>query len=345
MSRASRNLFNDAPAKPEQGLPARSELLPGSAQYPELLLELKDVPKKLYALGNIALLGQPALAIVGARKATAYGLECAERFARRAAAWGVTVVSGGAIGCDMAAHRGALDAGGNTVVVLGSGADVVYPLRARNLLREVLAQGGVLLSEAPWGSPPVAWAFSRRNRIIAALAKATLIVEAGLPSGTFQTADHTLALGNEVLVVPGPIFSATCKGANRLLSQGACPVVDDESFDDVLSRIFGPAQHFGLSTPCLPLNEAAPSEDSLSSGNRCAARGEATLAPLEIRLRQITAGIMADLSANPMTMEALAQAHTWDTMEVVRTISTLEVKGEVVRLRDGRYMTKPGKGA
>ncbi|MDR1358185.1 MAG: DNA-processing protein DprA [Coriobacteriales bacterium] len=358
-SAESRDLLDSFSSDGGEGsaLPTRSELLPGSALFPKNLLQLKDTPRKLYALGEVRTLSLPAIAIVGARKATAYGLECAERFARKAAYWGVAVVSGGAIGCDMAAHQGALRAGGNTIVVLGSGADVVYPLRARSLFKEVLEAGGTLVSEAPWGSAPLTWAFSKRNRIIAALAGATLIVEAGLPSGTFQTADHTLALGNEVLVVPGPIFSNTSKGSNRLLAQGAVPIVDDESFEDALTQLFGPR----LSRACnVQANAAAVSRREPAEcehqgrggiggddGGCCggdvvggSSSKAATLSPQEIVLRQLTERLCTDLSANPMTVDNLAAAYQKDVVEIIRVVSKLEVSGELERLRDGRYMTR-----
>ncbi|MDR1088583.1 MAG: DNA-processing protein DprA [Coriobacteriales bacterium] len=339
---ASRNLLDSfsSDGVEASALPNRSELLPGSALFPKNLLQLRDTPRKLYVLGEVRTLSMPAIAIVGARKATTYGLECAERFARKAAYWGVAVVSGGAIGCDMAAHRGALEAGGTTIVVLGSGADVVYPLRARALFKEVLEAGGTLVSEAPWGSAPLTWAFSKRNRIIAALAGATLIVEAGLPSGTFQTADHTLALGNEVLVVPGPIFSNTSRGSNRLLAQGAVPIVDDESFEDALTQLFGPR----LSRAC-DLGASGAGESEFASNESVSQEGAVqsdavSLGPQEIILRQLTNHVMADLSANPMTVDDIAAAYQKDVVEIIRVVSKLEVSGELERLRDGRYMTR-----
>ncbi len=346
--RLSRELLNraDDELRPKQALAERSELLPGSTLFPSRLQQLKDTPRKLYALGNVATLGSPALAIVGARKATPYGLECAQRFGKLAARWGITVVSGGAIGCDMAAHRGALDGGGSTVVVLGSGADVVYPLRARSLFMEVLEAGGVLLSEAPWGSPPLSWAFSKRNRIIAALAEATLIVEAGLPSGTFQTADHSLALGNEVLVVPGPIFSKESKGSNRLLAQGAVPIVDDESFADALAQIFGSRCMMPFGNAWYKGNPANIKQDvqvdTTPTQNIGCQEGEATLAPDALKARILSEKILAGLQANPMTIDALAVAYRQNTVEIVRIVSQLEISGLIERLRDGRYMTKPG---
>ncbi len=332
---ASRELFDEILVEDiqKQALPERSELLQSSVLFPQQLLQLKDAPNKLYALGKVEALNTPAIAIVGARKATTYGLECARRFARKAALWGITVVSGGAIGCDMAAHKGALGAGGCNVVVLGSGADVVYPLRARSLFKEILAAKGALISEAPWGSPPLAWAFSKRNRIIAALAQATLIVEAGLPSGTFQTADHTLALGNEVLVVPGPIFSKESKGSNRLMAQGAIPIIDDESFEDALAHIFGPRR--AVANPM-----GVVCSHVTASGQESEAYDTSSLGPKELKQHYFMEHIIMDLSANPMTIDALAQAHRKDTVEVIRAITKLEIEGKVERLRDGRYMTK-----
>ena len=214
------------------------ELLPSSADWPVGLAELTHPPEKLYLIGNPDALSQPAIAIVGSRKATPYGLICAQRFARRAAFQGLTVVSGGAVGCDQAAHQGALELESQTIVVLGCGADVVYPNKAKPLFEQILANGGLIVSELPWGAPPASWAFVKRNRLIAALAEATLIIEAGIPSGTFSTADATLALGRELLVVPGSILSKQSAGCNYLLSQGAWPIIDDKSFDTALFEIF-----------------------------------------------------------------------------------------------------------
>jgi len=256
----------------------------------------------------------PALAIVGARKATPYGLSCAHRFARRTAQAGVVVVSGGAIGCDQAAHRGALEGKGKTIVVLGCGGDVIYPARARHLFEEVLATGGLIVSEAPWGSPPSRWGFRRRNRIIAALAQATLIVEAGLPSGTFSTADATLAQGKDVWVVPGSIDSQESQGSNRLLLQGAAPIIGMESFDDMLSSIFKQSIQtqidFGFSGVCSINMPSGPEGVILKA---CAAR--------------------------PMHAEELIEIASVELLQVVRLLSALELKRKISRLRDGRYIT------
>jgi len=210
----------------------------GSEVYPDSLRELSSAPKRLYLVGDPAAL-QPGLAVIGARRATPYGLGCAGRFARIAADKGVTIISGGARGCDSEAHRAALDAGSPTVVFLGGGCDNLYPPEHGSLFQRIVDAGGAIVSEHPWDFKPLPYTFRARNRLIAGLAEAVLIVEAGLPSGTFSTADEALAMGKEVLVVPGAITSPSSHGSNRLLYQGAIPVVDDESFEDVLFSTLG----------------------------------------------------------------------------------------------------------
>jgi DNA processing protein len=282
-------------------------------RYPEGLYRVERPPARVYVRGACEVLAAPALAIVGARKATPYGLSCARRFARLAAMRGIVVVSGGAIGCDQAAHGGALEIGGRTVVVLGCGADVVYPARGGAIFSQALAEGGAIVSEAPWGSPPSRWGFRRRNRLIAGIAQATLIVEAGLPSGTFSTADAALAQGKEVLAVPGSIFARESRGANRLISQGAVPIVDDESFEDVLVQIFGPTLH-----RCAPLPSAiAPVPNVARDGARAKA--------------------LEALAQQPLRAEELLGVCGDDVVEVIRCLTSLELAGCVTRLRDGRY--------
>lgn len=196
----------------------------GEDGYPFELEDLSDPPETLYGMGNPALLGG-GIAIIGSRKATPYGLACARQFASWAAAHEIPVISGAAIGCDLESHKAAIEVDGPTVAVLPCGADVDYPRRAARILDSV-RQKGVVVSEAPWGSVPKRWSFVRRNRIIAALSVAVLVVEAGLPSGTFTTADYALELSREVFAVPGSIFAPECRGSNRLIRQGAPPITD-----------------------------------------------------------------------------------------------------------------------
>lgn len=216
----------------------RWEIARGEAGYPQAFDVLERPPERLYVVGNPAAMRE-GLAVVGARKATPYGKSCAKRFAGLAASRGIAIISGGARGCDTVAHEAALAAGAPTVVFLGGGCDELYPSENAGLFQRVVDAGGAVVSEHPWGFKPLPFAFRERNRLIASLAKATLIVEAGLPSGTFSTADEALAANREVLVVPGAVTSPASHGANRLIYQGATPVIDDESFGDILFGLFG----------------------------------------------------------------------------------------------------------
>lgn len=209
-----------------------------SEMFPENLSTIARPPKKLYGVGNPEAL-QAGLAVIGARKATPYGESCARRFSRIAAEKGIVIISGGARGCDSEAHRAALSSSGMTVAFLGGGCDEIYPAGHFTLFQRMIDAGGAVVSEHPWDTRPLPYLFRERNRLIAGLAAAVLIVEAGLPSGTFSTADEALDAGREVLVVPGSITSPVSLGSNRLLFQGATPIVDDESFEEVLFRVFG----------------------------------------------------------------------------------------------------------
>ena len=286
-----------------------------SPDYPPALLDLHDPPARLYVQGDASAL-RPGLAIIGARRATPYGLSCASRFAEMAACMGVTVISGGAIGCDQAAHQGALAGGGKTVVVLGCGANVVYPKRAKALFERIVSEGGALVSEQPWGAPPLKWCFRNRNRIIATLARAVLIVEAGLPSGTFSTADAALEANRDVLVVPGSIFSRESRGSNRLLAEGATPIVDDESFSSAIDQVFNDG--IGLR---LEGGEMLP------------------LPPCEIS--DVQRRILTIVTAEPTTPELLAVSLCRGVVETVRDLSYLEAHGVVARYPDGRFGLNP----
>ncbi len=165
------------------------------------------------------------MTIVGTRKATAYGARAAEAFAAAFASRGVAVVSGMALGIDGRAHRASLEVGGLTVGVLGCGADIVYPRSHRTLYERILEQG-VILSELPPGTPPGRWTFPQRNRLLAALGDAVLVVEGSRLSGAMQTADRSLELGRPVFAVPGPISVESHSGCNQLLYEGAVPAVD-----------------------------------------------------------------------------------------------------------------------
>jgi DNA processing protein len=196
------------------------ELRRGEPGYPERLLDCAGPPARLWARGNLALLDRPCAAIVGTRRATAYGERVARELGRVLALAGATVVSGLARGIDGAAHRGALDVNGATCAVLGTGLDVAYP-RAHAPLQETIGEHGLLLSELEPANAAHAGSFPRRNRIIAALSAVTIVVEAGAKSGALITAACALEQGRAVAVVPGPIDVPQTLGSNELLRDGA----------------------------------------------------------------------------------------------------------------------------
>ena len=202
-------------------------------RYPPLLGHLHDRPLVLFARGDRALLEQTTVAIVGTRRATEHGLDAAHTMSAGIARFGVTIVSGMALGIDTAAHRAALTVRGPTLAVLGAGIDVPYP-RSNADLHEDIAERGLLVSEFLPGTPPDRPNFVRRNRIIAALAQAVLVVEAPVKSGALTTVEHALDLNREVLAVPGPIGRESCEGSNRLLRDGAAVALEPA---DVLDQI------------------------------------------------------------------------------------------------------------
>ena len=195
----------------------------GSADYPPALAECPTAPGRLWIRGDISLLGRRCVAIVGTRSATAYGERVAHELARTLALAGACVVSGLARGIDGAAHRGALEAGGATIAVLGTGVDVVYP-RAHAQLQATIGARGLLVSELAPANVAHGGSFPKRNRIIAALASVTVVVEAPHKSGALITAAHALELGRTVAVVPGPIDIPQAQGSNELLRDGAMPI-------------------------------------------------------------------------------------------------------------------------
>jgi DNA processing protein len=211
----------------------------GDDGYPAPLHELDEPPAVLHGIGDAGLVRgirrDTAVTIVGSRHPSSYGLEVAEELGYLLAGAGLVVVSGMALGIDAAAHRGALEAGGSTVAVLGSGPDVVYPRSERRLYERIVATCAVV-SEMPPGTVPGPGCFPRRNRIMAALGTLTVVVEAAQPSGSLITAEDAAKLGREVGAVPGRVTSRVARGTNGLLAEGAAVIRDAQ---DVLDRMLG----------------------------------------------------------------------------------------------------------
>lgn len=305
----------------------RFEISPEDEGYPEALRCISRPPKRLFGIGDPGAL-QEGLAVVGARKATPYGRECAKRFASLAARAGIVIISGGARGCDSAAHYAALYEGAPTVAFLGGGCDQIYPAENYDLFQQIINTHGAVVSEHEWGYPALPHSFRERNRLIAGLARATLIVEAGLPSGTFSTADEALNASKEVLVVPGAITSASSRGANRLLYQGATPVVDDDSFQDILFALYGCLKQEVVGG----LDKVGPPDASQPGP------------PDSSQLRN---PLLAAISARPTSLEELCALVGNTSSEFGNALAQVafqmgkyEREGLAVRLPDGRYAAR-----
>lgn len=226
--------------------------------YPSGLSDAADGPWALIGRGEEALIDrlepEAAVTVVGSRRATAYGRQVARDLSRELAGAGMIVVSGLAFGIDACAHRGAIDAGGPTIAVLGCGPDTAYPAAHRSLWRQVTEVGAVV-SELPPGSTPWRWSFPARNRVMAALAGMTVVVEAAVRSGSLITADLAAELGRDLGAVPGPVTSRPSAGPNDLLAKGACVVRDAQ---DVLDAMLGAGVRPALRTgPALDGAQAA----------------------------------------------------------------------------------------
>jgi DNA processing protein len=280
-------------------------ILPGDAAYPPLLSEIAEPPAALYLWGNASLLARPAAAIVGSRNHTPYGAE-ATRLLAGGVARAAVVVSGMARGLDAIAHQAALDAGGDTIGVLGNGFGVIYPVANRALYERVAAVG-CLLTELSPGERPRVSTFPRRNRIIAGLAGVTVVVEAAVGSGALITADCALDQGRSVLAVPGPITSPTSTGCNKLIQQGAKPAL---CAADVLEEL-------GLSVA------QGTSEDVRAphSGRRAS---PADLNPLQRTLWE-------SISAESAHVDALVSSSGEDVGTVLTALTELEMRGLVVQ--------------
>lgn len=270
--------------------------------YPALLALIPDPPALVWVRGQLPL-DMPAVALVGSRAATPHGLEMAWTLASGLARAGVVIVSGLARGIDAAAHHGAMDGGGRTVAVLGSGVDVIYPPEHRGLADGVTGRGA-LLSEFCPGTPPRAWHFPRRNRIISGLAVVTVVVEASARSGSLITAARALDQGRGVMVVPGGVLGGRNRGGHALLKDGAGVV---ESVEDILDEVYGVGLFAGPDTS--PVRPAPP--DSV--------------------LRAMRPG-------EPCDVVFLSRVTGLDASQVLGRLAALELDGWVNRAGGGRFV-------
>lgn len=275
-------------------------LCPFDPDFPGVLPHLATPPTLLFGLGDRRLLPRPAVAIVGSRHPTGYGVEVTRTAARVAGAAELVVVSGMARGLDAVAHWGALEGGGATIGVLGNGLGVVYPAANRGLYERVAADG-LLLTEHPPGERPNAGSFPRRNRLISALARVTLVVEAAADSGALITAREALNQGKDVLAVPGPVTSRTSAGTNRLIFEGAAPYLEPDDF-----LRYYPEVHPEFRAA---VRKASP--DGVAS----------------LRLRNDLRRLYESLDGVPRTVDALVEELRLAPSEVIAGLSELEIVG------------------
>ncbi len=280
-----------------------------AASYPVALTTITDPPPVLWTRGRIDALRIPAVAIVGSRAASPYGLAVAGQLAADLAARGLAIVSGLARGVDSAAHRGALSAGGVTIAVLGSGVDVVYPPEHASLAADIDATGAVVSELVP-GTRPLQWFFPLRNRIISGLSRAVVVIEAGEKSGSLITARCALEQGRDVLAVPGNILSGRNRGAHALLRDGAKIV---ESADDILEEL------------CLATVSGARAEGA-EGGLQAAS--DASVDPV---LRCLVPGEASDL-------DEIAERSGVKTPRLLPRLFELELQGLVRRAGGGRFV-------
>ncbi|OPZ75450.1 MAG: hypothetical protein BWY80_00145 [Firmicutes bacterium ADurb.Bin456] len=279
--------------------------------YPENLLQIYDPPPVIFLRGQIKPGDSLSIAIVGSRRPSPYGLAVAEKLAADLAAVGVTVVSGLARGIDTQAHRGALAGNGRTLAVLGCGLDVVYP-RENAKLMDQIAERAAVISEFPPASPPEAWHFPVRNRIISGLARGTVVVEASGKSGALITADFALEQGRDVMAVPGSVANPLSRGPHRLIKQGARLV---EGAGDILDE--------------MGLDRLFPVPEGSQAG--------------KMKMNSEEQALYSLLSLDPVSLDELIDKSSFSPQKVMALLMYLEIKG-LTRQLPGKLYIRSGRG-
>lgn len=275
--------------------------------YPKRLAAIYDPPLILYVKGTLVPEDEVAVAIVGTRRPTLYGLRTSNRFASELARRGVTIVSGMAKGVDREAHRGALRVNGRTIAVLGSGLDVIYPKENASLYEEIAHQGAVV-SEFPLGTAPVPFNFPKRNRLISGLSMGVLVVEANQKSGSLITASCALDEGREVYAVPGPVDSVTSAGTNQLIQQGAkLTIWAEDILQDLAPQI------------CAAMNKTNSAPDAV------------------LTAEPISDTVLAALDGKSLSFDEILTRAPHDPAYLHQKLTQLELEGAIRREIGGRY--------
>jgi DNA processing protein len=283
--------------------------------YPELLRQIPKPPPLLYIRGALECLSLPQLALVGSRNPSSGGAENARQFASYLAARGFAITSGLALGIDAAAHWGALDVTGKTLAVLGTGIDLIYPNRHRQLAQQILDSGGALVSEFPLGTSSHAANFPQRNRIISGLSLGTLVVEAAVQSGSLITASCALQQNREVFAIPGSIHNPLARGCHQLIRQGATLV---ETAQDILDQLDGL-----LSFKARELRVLAPKQV------------EVDFTPQPPILDAVESRLLDAIGHDPVSMDLLIERSQMAVGQVASCLMGLEIKGVVQQTERG----------
>jgi DNA processing protein len=282
------------------------------SEYPKKLLEINSPPAVLYAIGHLHWLNHPSIALVGSRSATPQGEKNAEEFAASLCHSGLCVVSGMALGIDGAAHRGALKANGATIAVVGTGLDIVYPARHRDLAHKI-AERGLIISEFPLGTPSKAQNFPRRNRLISGLSLGCLVVEANIESGSLITARLATEQGREVFAIPGSIHSPVAKGCHQLIKQGAKLV---ENTHDILEELKNLLPTLGsANSPTGLIGNIEKDLDTASEGNT----------------------VLELMGFDAINFDALQQLTALTTEALSAMLMVLELDGKITVLQGNQY--------
>ncbi len=291
--------------------------------YPASLARIADPPPVLFVRGDLAALATPQLAIVGSRHATPGGLHSAGDFAAHLAATGLTITSGLALGIDAEAHQGALAAGGQTIAVMATGPDRLYPRENQALAHEIAAAGAVV-TEMPTGTPVVRGLFPRRNRLISGLSLGVLVIEAGLKSGALSTAYAALEQGREALALPGSIHNPVARGCHRLIRNGARLV---ETADHVVEELRSLADALTLELP-----DAGPAVGAANATSTDT--GDAPAEALDADYQKV----LKEMGHDPISFDRLAERVGLTADILSSMLLSLELKGYVTPCNGGRYM-------
>lgn len=324
--------------------------------YPRALRDIPGSPPLLFVRGELREADWLSVGIVGSRRATPYGRSVAHRLARELVARGLTVISGGAIGIDAAAHQGALDGGGRTIAIVGCGLDVDYPHANRAMFERIVTQGAIL-TEYPFGAQPEHWRFPQRNRVISGLAQGVVVVEAPESSGALNTVRHALEQGRTVMSVPGNIDRPASVGTNNLIKEGALPITETDDILRALNMVVVPAspEHqgaFDLTLDPAPTNSSSPvsaRSRTAASQNRPSSNGAAsggmrpsfnsnTDSNFGSKATAEQQKLLTCLSLTPRHIDAIAQEAGMTAVQAGVEMTLLELGGLVRRLPGNTYI-------